>query len=148
MTTVHVEGGRPGPEARLARGIRTADGERFLAGLAGQRQRLNGCAAAAYAALYANVDVITALPDPALYRDHDEPLPVHRRRDPGRRVHPRGRRACSAVGGVRRRILRSAGVHWLLGGRGDLRLEMYSIISGARIPIQMSIARPHPGPAR
>src|SRR5260370_25859383 len=67
MTTVHVEGGRPGAEhsgaaARLARGIRTADGERFLAELAGQRQRLNGCAAAAYAALYANVDVITAYP--------------------------------------------------------------------------------------
>jgi pyruvate flavodoxin/ferredoxin oxidoreductase-like protein len=59
MTTVHVEGGlpiRPGP------GIRTPDGERFLNGIAGTRIRQNGCAAAAYAALYANVDVITAYP--------------------------------------------------------------------------------------
>src|SRR5258708_40333817 len=60
MTSVHVEGGRAA--AGLERGIRTPDGERFLAELAGQKQRLNGCAAAAYAALYANVDVITAYP--------------------------------------------------------------------------------------
>src|SRR6202044_3256873 len=60
MTALHVAGGglpiRPGP------GIRTPDGERFLAGIAGTRVRQNGCAAAAYSALYANVDVITAYP--------------------------------------------------------------------------------------
>ena len=59
MTALHVAGGglpiRPGP------GIRTPDGERFLAGIAGTRVRQNGCAAAAYSALYANVDVITEM---------------------------------------------------------------------------------------
>src|ERR1700751_2662075 len=59
MTSVHVD---PGPTPRLQRAIRTPEGERFLAGLAGTRVRQNGCAAAAYAALYANVDVITAYP--------------------------------------------------------------------------------------
>ena len=47
---------------RLKPGIRTPEGEKFLRGLAGTRVRQNGCAAAAYAALYANVDVITAFP--------------------------------------------------------------------------------------
>jgi pyruvate ferredoxin oxidoreductase alpha subunit len=47
---------------RLQRAIRTPEGETFLRGLAGTRVRQNGCAAAAYAALYANVDVITAYP--------------------------------------------------------------------------------------
>ena len=59
MSTVHVDIGTP---PRLKRAIRTPEGERFLAGLAGTRVRQNGCAAAAYAALYANVDVITAYP--------------------------------------------------------------------------------------
>src|SRR5260370_42661734 len=59
MTTGHAEMGRP---PRLQRAIRTPEGERFLRGLAGTRVRQNGCAAAAYAALYANVDVITAYP--------------------------------------------------------------------------------------
>src|SRR6516164_4526230 len=59
MTTVPVNIGRP---PRLQRAIRTPEGEKFLRGLAGTRIRQNGCAAAAYAALYANVDVITAYP--------------------------------------------------------------------------------------
>ena len=59
MTTVPVSIGRP---PRLQRAIRTPEGEKFLRGLAGTRIRQNGCAAAAYAALYANVDVITAYP--------------------------------------------------------------------------------------
>jgi pyruvate ferredoxin oxidoreductase alpha subunit/oxalate oxidoreductase subunit alpha len=61
MTTVHVEGASE-QEPDYGPGSRTPDGERMLADLAGARKRLNGCAAAAYAALYANVDVITAYP--------------------------------------------------------------------------------------
>ena len=61
MTTVHVDGAWAG-EPNYGPGSRTPDGEQMLAGLAGTRKRLNGCAAAAYAALYANVDVITAYP--------------------------------------------------------------------------------------
>ena len=59
MTTVHAD---PGGVPRLQRAIRTPEGETFLRRLAGTRVRQNGCAAAAYAALYANVDVITAYP--------------------------------------------------------------------------------------
>ena len=61
MTTVHVEGAWAEQPA-YGPGLRTPDGEQLLAELAGTRKRLNGCAAAAYAALYANVDVITAYP--------------------------------------------------------------------------------------
>ena len=61
MTTVHVEGAWA-PEPDYGPGSRTPDGIRLLEGLAGTRKRLNGCAAAAYAAMYANVDVITAYP--------------------------------------------------------------------------------------
>src|SRR4029078_13179572 len=60
MTSVPVDAGPP----RLQRAIRTPEGETSLRGLAGTRVRQNGCAAAAYAALYANVDVITAYPIP------------------------------------------------------------------------------------
>jgi len=59
MTSVPVNAVSP---PRLQRAIRTPEGEKFLRGLAGTRVRQNGCAAAAYAALYANVDVITAYP--------------------------------------------------------------------------------------
>src|SRR5262245_19077042 len=48
--------------APLAKGSRTAEGEQFLGDIAGTRVRMNGCSAAAYAAVYANVDVITAYP--------------------------------------------------------------------------------------
>src|SRR4029077_19173789 len=57
MSTVQAGPGRP---ARLQAGIRTPEGISFLRALAGTRVRQNGCAAAAYAALFANVDVITA----------------------------------------------------------------------------------------
>ena len=101
VTSVHVDGGQQA--ARLERAIRTADGERFLAELAGQKhaaERLRG-RGVRRAVRQRRRD--HRLPDPALYRDHDEPLPVHRRRHPGRRVPARGRRALAAVGGVRRR---------------------------------------------
>ncbi|HWN62037.1 MAG TPA: hypothetical protein VNO25_15395, partial [Streptosporangiaceae bacterium] len=66
MSTVHVDPGAPFGEAegppRLQAGIRTPEGISFLRGLAGTRVRQNGCGAAAYAALFANVDVITAYP--------------------------------------------------------------------------------------
>ena len=69
MSTVHVDPGMPPGEpggplgpARLQPAVRTPEGIAFLRGLAGTRVRQNGCAAAAYAALYANVDVITAYP--------------------------------------------------------------------------------------
>ena len=63
MSEVHIDLGLPPPAPpRLKPAIRTPAGEKFLRGLAGTRVRQNGCAAAAYAALYANVDVITAYP--------------------------------------------------------------------------------------
>ena len=49
MTTVHVEGAWA-PEPDYGPGSRTPDGIKMLADLAGTRKRLNGCAAAAYAA--------------------------------------------------------------------------------------------------
>ena len=88
------------------------------------------------------------VPDPALHGDHDEPVPVHRRRDPGRRVHVRRRRARAAVGRVRRRVVRRAGLHRLLRGRRDLRLR--DVLDHLRRPDPDPDVdrRPHPGPAR
>ena len=142
MTTVHVEGGQAGqvPLTRLARGSRTPDGVRLLTELAGTSMRLNGCAAAAYAALYANVDVITAYPirpytaimmnlsqfiaDGILDAEY---------------IHADGEHAqLSAAFGAG-----SCGARAFTGSSGvgvTYAYEMYSIISGARIPIQMSIA--------
>lgn len=125
---------------RFPRGTRTADGEKFLAEQAGQRVRMNGCAAAAYAALYANVDVITAYPirpytaimmnlaqfiaDGLLDAEY---------------IHSDGEHAqLSAAFGAG-----SCGARAFTGSSGvgvTYAYEMYSIISGARIPIQMSIA--------
>ena len=48
------------PSAGLRPGPADPASEQRLDELAGTRKRLNGCAAAAYAALYANVNVITA----------------------------------------------------------------------------------------
>ena len=60
MTTVHVEGGwlRNRPTGLACVRQRASSGWRSWQA----RERLNGCAAAAYAALYANVNVITAYP--------------------------------------------------------------------------------------
>src|SRR6266571_8726701 len=145
MTTAHVQGaiaGQPAQvlPARLAAGIRTADGERFLAGLAGTRKRLNGCAAAAYAALYANVDVITAYPirpytaimmnlsqfiaDGLLDAEYIVADGEHSQLSAAFGAGSCGARAFTGSSGV--------GVTYAY--------EMYSIISGARIPIHMSIA--------
>src|SRR5262249_28924613 len=133
----------PGPvegTPRLPRPIRTAEGEKFLRGLAGTRVRQNGCAAAAYAALYANVDVITAYPirpytaimmnlaqfvaDGILDAEY-----LHADGEHSQFSAAFGAGSCGA-----RAYTGSSGVGVTYG------YEMYSIISGARIPIQMAIA--------
>ena len=137
MTTVHAGIGRP---PRLARAVRTPEGERFLNGIAGTRVRQNGCAAAAYAALYANVDVITAYPirpytaimmnlaqfiaDGILDAEY-----IHADGEHSQFSAAFGAGSCGA-----RAYTGSSGVGVTYG------YEMYSIISGARIPIQMAIA--------
>src|SRR5437879_4802209 len=140
MTTVHADtGGVAGPP-RLQRAIRTAEGEKFLCRIAGTRVRQNGCAAAAYAALYANVDVITAYPirpytaimmnlaqfvaDGILDAEY-----IHADGEHSQFSAAFGAASCGA-----RAYTGSSGVGVTYG------YEMYSIISGARIPVHMSIA--------
>ena len=136
MTSVPVDAGPP----RLQRAIRTPEGETFLRGLAATRVRQNGCAAAAYAALYANVDVITAYPirpytaimmnlaqfvaDGLLDAEY-----LHADGEHSQFSAAFGAGSCGA-----RAYTGSSGVGVTYG------YEMYSIISGARIPIQMAIA--------
>ena len=126
--------------ARLQPAIRHRDGISFLRGLAGTRVRQNGCAAAAYAALYANVDVITAYPirpytaimmnlaqfvaDGILDAEY-----IHADGEHSQFSAAFGAGSCGA-----RAYTGSSGVGVTYG------YEMYSIISGARIPIQMAIA--------
>ncbi len=144
MSTVHVDPAAPfgeaGGPARLQAGIRTAEGISFLRGLAGTRVRQNGCAAAAYAALFANVDVITAYPirpytaimmnlaqfiaDGILDAEY-----IHADGEHSQFSAAFGAGSCGA-----RAYTGSSGVGVTYG------YEMYSIISGARIPIQMAIA--------
>jgi len=141
MTTVHVDHGlASGDLARLKPGIRTPDGEQFLRGIAGTRVRQNGCAAAAYAALYANVDVIAAYPirpytaimmnlaqfiaDGILDAEYIAADGEHSQFSAAFGAGSCGARAYTGSSGV--------GVTY--------GYEMYSIISGARIPIQMAIA--------
>ena len=132
--------GEPGGPARLQPAIRTPEGIAFLRGLAGTRVRQNGCAAAAYAALYANVDVITAYPirpytaimmnlaqfiaDGILDAEY-----IHADGEHSQFSAAFGAGSCGA-----RAYTGSSGVGVTYG------YEMYSIISGARIPIQMAIA--------
>src|SRR6516165_8904266 len=139
MTTVHVGGGRA-QEPDYGPGSRTPDGIAMLDSLAGTRKRLNGCAAAAYAALYANVDVITAYPirpytaimmnlsqfvaDGLLDAEY-----LHADGEHSQFSAAFGAGSCGA-----RAYTGSSGVGVTYG------YEMYSIISGARIPIQMAIA--------
>ena len=133
-------GGLGSLPAPLARPMRTPDGEKLLAGLAGKRQRLNGCAATAYAVLYANVDVITAYPirpytaimmnlaqfiaDGLLDAEY-----IHADGEHSQFSAAFGAGSCGA-----RAFTGSSGVGVTYG------YEMYSIVSGARIPIQMAIA--------
>jgi pyruvate ferredoxin oxidoreductase alpha subunit/oxalate oxidoreductase subunit alpha len=142
MTTVHVSpgAGPAGTPTAAGAGIRTREGEQFLARIAGTRVRQNGCAAAAYAALYANVDVITAYPirpytaimmnlaqfiaDGILDAEY-----LHADGEHSQFSAAFGAGSCGA-----RAFTGSSGVGVTYG------YEMYSIISGARIPIQMSIA--------
>jgi pyruvate/2-oxoacid:ferredoxin oxidoreductase alpha subunit len=142
MTTVQVSpgAGAPGTPIATAAGVRTEAGEQFLARVAGTRVRQNGCAAAAYAALYANVDVITAYPirpytaimmnlaqfiaDGILDAEY-----LHADGEHSQFSAAFGAGSCGA-----RAFTGSSGVGVTYG------YEMYSIISGARIPIQMSIA--------
>jgi pyruvate/2-oxoacid:ferredoxin oxidoreductase alpha subunit len=139
MTTVHVEGGWS-QEPAYGPGLRTPDGVQRLADLAGTRKRLNGCAAAAYAALYANVDVITAYPirpytaimmnlaqfiaDGILDAEYITADGEHSQLSAAFGAGSCGARAYTGSSGV--------GVTYAY--------ELYSIISGARIPIQMTIA--------
>jgi pyruvate/2-oxoacid:ferredoxin oxidoreductase alpha subunit len=142
MTTVHVSpgAGATGAPIATAAGVRTEEGERFLARIKGTRVRQNGCAAAAYAALYANVDVITAYPirpytaimmnlaqfiaDGILDAEY-----LHADGEHSQFSAAFGAGSCGA-----RAFTGSSGVGVTYG------YEMYSIISGARIPVQMSIA--------
>jgi pyruvate ferredoxin oxidoreductase alpha subunit/oxalate oxidoreductase subunit alpha len=140
MSTVHVDHGLTGPRPELKAGIRTPDGERFLSGIANTKVRQNGCAAAAYAALYANVDVVTAYPirpytaimmtlaqfiaDGILDAEY-----IHADGEHAQFSAAFGAGSCGA-----RAFTGSSGVGVTYG------YEMYSIISGARIPVQMSIA--------
>src|SRR5579863_6242421 len=132
------------PEAsggtQLQPAIRTPEGISFLRGLAGTRVRQNGCAAAAYAALYANVDVITAFPirpytaimmnlsqfiaDGILDAEYIVADGEHSKLSAAFGAGSCGARAFTGSSGV--------GVTYAY--------EMYSIISGARIPVHMSIA--------
>jgi pyruvate/2-oxoacid:ferredoxin oxidoreductase alpha subunit len=139
MTTVGAAGAWAAQPA-YGPGTRTPDGERFLAGLAGTSKRLNGCAAAAYAALYANVDVITAYPirpytaimmnlsqfiaDGILDAEYMVADGEHSQLSAAFGAGSCGARAFTGSSGV--------GVTYAY--------EMYSIISGARIPVHMSIA--------
>lgn len=139
MSTVFLEGGQPGA-TQLGAGTRTAEGESFLAEVAGQRIRLNGCAAAAYGALYANVDVISAYPirpytaimmnlaqfiaDGILDAEY-----LHADGEHSQLSAAFGAGSCGA-----RAYTGSSGVGVTYG------YELYSIISGARIPVQMALA--------
>src|SRR5260370_29280614 len=144
MSAVHVEPGLPygewGGPARLQAGIRTPEGISFLRGLGGTRVRQNGCAAAAYAALFANVDVITAYPIrpyTAIMMNlaqfiADGILDAEYIRADGE--HSQFSAAFGAGSCGARAYTGSSGVGVTYG------YEMYSIISVARIPVQMAIA--------
>ena len=138
-STVHVDpgAGAAGKSIATAAGVRTKEGEQFLAGIAGTRVRQNGCAAAAYAALYANVDVVTAYPirpytaimmnlaqfiaDGILDAEY-----LHADGEHSQFSAAFGAGSCGA-----RAFTGSSGVGVTYG------YEMYSIISGARIPVHM-----------
>jgi pyruvate/2-oxoacid:ferredoxin oxidoreductase alpha subunit len=141
MTSVHADHGPTAPGmARLGPAVRTKDGENLLRRIAGTRIRQNGCAAASYAALYANVDVISAYPirpytaimmnlaqfiaDGILDAEYIAADGEHSQFSVAFVAGSCGARAYTGSSGV--------GVTY--------GYEMYSIISGARIPLQMAIA--------
>jgi pyruvate/2-oxoacid:ferredoxin oxidoreductase alpha subunit len=139
MTTVQVAG-RAAQGPGYGPGSRTPDGERMLADLAGTRKRLNGCAAAAYAALYANVDVITAYPIrpyTAIMMNLSQ-FVADGLLDAEYLVADGEHSQLSAAFGAG-----SCGARAFTGSSGvgvTYAYEMYSIISGARIPVHMAIA--------
>jgi pyruvate/2-oxoacid:ferredoxin oxidoreductase alpha subunit len=139
MTTVQVAG-RAAQGPGYGPGSRTPDGERMLADLAGRRKRLNGCAAAAYAALYANVDVITAYPIrpyTAIMMNLSQ-FVADGLLDAEYLVADGEHSQLSAAFGAG-----SCGARAFTGSSGvgvTYAYEMYSIISGARIPVHMAIA--------
>jgi pyruvate/2-oxoacid:ferredoxin oxidoreductase alpha subunit len=111
-----------------------------LSELAGQKKRMNGCGASSHAALFADVDVVTAYPirpytaimmniaqfiaDGLLDAEY---------------IHADGEHSqlSAALGAA------SAGARVFTGSSGvgvTYAYEMYSPISGARIPVQMAIA--------
>jgi pyruvate/2-oxoacid:ferredoxin oxidoreductase alpha subunit len=126
--------------AALQRGSRTPEGEQFIDEIAGTSVRMNGCSAAAYVAVYANVDVVAAYPirpytaimmniaqfiaDGVLDAEYIAADGEHAQLSAAFGAGSCGARAFTGSSGV--------GVTYAY--------EMYSIISGARIPIHMSIA--------
>src|ERR1051326_6576528 len=141
MSTGHVDPGSPlGRPPRLQPAIRTPAGISFLNGIAGTRVRQNGCAAAAYAALYANVDVVTAFPIrpyTAIMMNLAQFIAdgiLDAEYLPADGEHSQFSAAFGAGSCGARAYTGSSGVGVTYG------YEMYSIISGARIPIQMAIA--------
>src|ERR671915_2536475 len=111
-----------------------------LSELAGTTMRMNGCSASAHAALFADVDVVTAYPirpytaimmniaqfiaDGLLDAEY-----IHADGEHSQLSAALGAASCGA-----RAFTGSSGVGVTYG------YEMYSITSGARIPIQMAIA--------
>src|SRR5487761_1096931 len=141
MSIVHVDHGSAGPgPVKLNAPIRTPDGERFLGGIAGTRGRQNGCGAASYAALYANVDVVAAYPIrpyTAIMMNLSQFIAdgiLDAKYIVADGEHSQFSVAFGAGSCGARAYTGSSGVGVTYG------YEMYSIISGARIPVQMSIA--------
>ena len=85
--------------------------------------RINGCVAAAQAAKYADVDVITAYPIRPVHGDDDGAGADGGQRGTGRRVHRGGQRALPAEHRARRIIQRRARFHRQLRRRRAVRLR-------------------------
>jgi len=126
------------PDDTMAPGIPGREGK--LAEIGGQAKKMNGCAASAYGALYADVDVITAYPirpytaimmnlaqfiaDGWLDAEYIAADGEHAQLSAALGAGSAGARAFTGSSGV--------GV--------TFAFELYSPISGARVPLQMAIA--------
>jgi pyruvate ferredoxin oxidoreductase alpha subunit/oxalate oxidoreductase subunit alpha len=143
MASLHLDPGlsSSGPARPRAKdAVRTEPGQKFLREIAGTRRRQDGCAAAAYAALYANVDVITGYPvwpGTAILTDlarfvADGLLDAEYR--------PAG--GGPATFGADSRVFSGSSGPGVTHG-----YETYAAISGARIPVQMAVADRRADPA-
>jgi len=125
------------PRAAAAPGV---DREASLAELGGTSKRLNGCAAAAYAALLADVDVVTAYPiRPYTAIMMNIAQFIAEGLLDAEYIHADGEHAqLSAALGAG-----SCGARAFTGSSGvgvTYAYELYSPTAGARVPIQMAIA--------